>query len=738
MKESKFIKSSLIVMMFTIIGKVLAVIRDSLVAAKFGASDISDIYNFSIGIVYLLTTISYGLTTTFIPMNTEYIEKKEETPRIKFVNNTINIYGVFTILLILALIIFTKYIVLVFAPGFKENQYVFNTTVNIVRIMLLSLLFISIQSVITGVLQSHNEFYEPAAMSLVSNIVFIIYLVFLTSKYGIYGFAWATVISFLVQLIINLPKYKALGYTYKWTFNIKDKKLISMFMLMTPVIISTSLIQLNNFINRAFATKLFVGAATVLDYSNKINTLAYEVFAIGIAMVIYPFLSRYAVNGVTKEYKEILSKGINMILLIMVPASIAIAALRVPLITLIFKRGAFDQDAVNLTANALLFYSPAMIAYGLRDILNKAFYAVKDTKTPMINSFVGIIINVVINIFIVNYMKVSGLALATSISSIIITLLMLINLNKKMNGIELKNIYVTFIKTLVSAAIMGIIINIVSIYCVNTFGNNAYGSLISLLVNFVIGLTIYFVCIYFLKVEEIYYFFNLLKNKKINKEEFCMQNNLIEINEQNHIRNKKGQFAIKRFMDIVLSLCGIIVLSPIYLILILLIKLDSKGPAVFKQVRVGKDNKDFTIYKFRTMIVNAEKKRSLEINPEDIGNFVFQSKEDNRITKMGSFLRKTSLDELPQLFNVFKGDMSLVGPRPEIPDVVKYYPPEYSQRLLVLPGITGLAQVSGRGEIELAKTIYYDLTYIKNFSIWLDIKILFKTVFSVFKKEGAF
>lgn len=217
-----------------------------------------------------------------------------------------------------------------------------------------------------------------------------------------------------------------------------------------------------------------------------------------------------------------------------------------------------------------------------------------------------------------------------------------------------------------------------------------------------------------------------------------MQNSLIEINEQDHIRDKRVQFAVKRFIDIVLSLFGIIVLSPIYLILILLIKLDSKGPAVFKQVRVGKDNKDFTIYKFRTMIVDAEKKRSLEINPEDIGNFVFQSKEDNRITKMGSFLRKTSLDELPQLFNVFKGDMSLVGPRPEIPDVVKYYPPEYAQRLLVLPGITGLAQVSGRGEIELAKTIYYDLTYIKNFSVWLDIKILFKTVFSVFKKEGAF
>lgn len=514
MKESKFIKSSLIVMMFTIIGKFLAVIRDSLVAAKFGASYTADIYNFSIGIVYLLTTISYGLTTTFIPMNTEYIEKREDSSRIRFVNNTINVYTIFTILLIVISIVFAKYIVLIFAPGFKENQDVFNTTIDIVRIMLVSLLFISIQSVITGVLQSHNEFYEPAAMSLVSNIVFIIYLLFLTNKYGIYGFAWATAISFLAQLIINIPKYKKLGYTYKWILNIRDKNLISMFMLMTPVIISTSLIQLNNFINRAFATKLFEGAPTVLDYSNKINTLAYEVFAIGIAMVIYPFLSRYAVNGITKEYKEILSKGINMIVLIMVPASVAIAVLRVPLITLIFKRGNFDENAVNLTANALLFYSPAVIAYGLRDILNKAFYAVKDTKTPMINSFIGIIINVIINMFIVNYMKVSGLALATSISSIIITLLMLVNLDKKMNGIGLKNICVIFIKTLLSASLMGSIINIVSIYCMNIFGSNAYGSLISLFINFIIGLTTYFMCIYILKVEEIYYFFNLLKNKR--------------------------------------------------------------------------------------------------------------------------------------------------------------------------------------------------------------------------------
>ena len=217
-----------------------------------------------------------------------------------------------------------------------------------------------------------------------------------------------------------------------------------------------------------------------------------------------------------------------------------------------------------------------------------------------------------------------------------------------------------------------------------------------------------------------------------------MQDNLENVNLQQYMDNKKKQIIAKRILDIVLSLFGIIVISPLLIVISIIIKLDSKGPIVFKQIRVGKDEKLFKIYKFRTMVENAEKIQKLDIEVDDIANFVFQSKNDSRITKVGAFLRKTSLDELPQLFNVLIGNMSLVGPRPEIPDVVKFYPIHYKQRLMVLPGITGLAQISGRGEIELGKTVYFDLMYIKNFSVWFDIKILFKTVFSVFKKEGAF
>ncbi|WP_446897556.1 sugar transferase [Clostridium sp. LBM24168] len=212
----------------------------------------------------------------------------------------------------------------------------------------------------------------------------------------------------------------------------------------------------------------------------------------------------------------------------------------------------------------------------------------------------------------------------------------------------------------------------------------------------------------------------------------------IKIEIDKDIKRKKIQFMIKRIFDFILALAGLIILSPVFLIITLWIKKDSKGPAIFKQVRVGKNGIDFTIYKFRTMVVDAEQKRKLDIDTSNLENFVFQSRNDNRITRSGAFLRKTSLDEIPQLMNVLFGNMSLVGPRPEIPDVVKLYPEAYRQRLIVTPGITGLAQISGRGEIELGKTVYYDLTYIKKFSLCLDIKILFKTFSSVFKSKGAF
>ncbi|HBW37904.1 sugar transferase [Desulfosporosinus sp. BICA1-9] len=199
------------------------------------------------------------------------------------------------------------------------------------------------------------------------------------------------------------------------------------------------------------------------------------------------------------------------------------------------------------------------------------------------------------------------------------------------------------------------------------------------------------------------------------------------------------QLVAKRILDFVVALTLLVLVSPLWLFVVLWIRSDSSGPAIFKQTRVGQRGKLYTIYKFRTMVQNAEAmmKDKLE-NVNDLKNFVFQEKEDPRITRSGHFLRKTSLDELPQLINILIGNMSLVGPRPEVPEIAKLYTSEQRQRLNVLPGVTGLAQVNGRSELTLGETLAYDLDYVRTWSFWQDIKILWKTIFVVFAGKGAF
>lgn len=200
----------------------------------------------------------------------------------------------------------------------------------------------------------------------------------------------------------------------------------------------------------------------------------------------------------------------------------------------------------------------------------------------------------------------------------------------------------------------------------------------------------------------------------------------------------KGYLILKRTIDIVGSLTGIILLSPLFIIIAILIKLeDPKGTVFFGQERCGKYTKTFKMLKFRSMVHNAEELlEELQHLNEQTGP-VFKIKEDPRITKVGKFIRKTSIDELPQLFNVLKGDMSLVGPRPPIPREVEQYNLHQLQRLAVKPGLTCYWQVGGRNSIDFDGWVDLDIKYIKERSTWVDIKLIFKTFFVLFGDDNA-
>ena len=202
--------------------------------------------------------------------------------------------------------------------------------------------------------------------------------------------------------------------------------------------------------------------------------------------------------------------------------------------------------------------------------------------------------------------------------------------------------------------------------------------------------------------------------------------------------SKKYLFA-KRAIDVILSFCAVAVLSVPMLLIALVVFLQDFHNPIFKQVRVTKDGRFFTMYKFRTMCVNAEQKLEELRSQNEADGPVFKMKKDPRVTPIGGFLRKTSLDELPQFFNVLKGDMSLVGPRPELPHFVDQFKEEiplYMVKHQVRPGITGWAQVNGlRGDTSIKERIEHDVYYIENWSILLDIKILFLTLFKGFVNQ---
>jgi exopolysaccharide biosynthesis polyprenyl glycosylphosphotransferase len=204
------------------------------------------------------------------------------------------------------------------------------------------------------------------------------------------------------------------------------------------------------------------------------------------------------------------------------------------------------------------------------------------------------------------------------------------------------------------------------------------------------------------------------------------------------LRGESYRRFVKRPLDAAASLLGLLVLSPVFLIVAVLIKLDSPGSVFFRQRRVGKDGSSFVFYKFRSMVQDAEelKKRLLHLN--EVDGPAFKISDDPRVTRVGRFMRRTSLDELPQLWNVLRGDMSLVGPRPPLPAEVEHYEGWQREKLEVVPGITCLWQISGRSHIGFTEWMRLDVEYIRKQSFGLDMKILARTLPAVVSRRGAY
>jgi len=501
-RTNKTAKSALIIIIFTLGSKFLGFIREILIAARFGSGMETDSFFIALTATGLITKlIKDAITTTFIPILSEVEAKEGKKGKISHANNMINIIIFISIILVILAWFLSPLIIKLTAKDFEGEQ--FNLAVNLMRIGLPMILFSGVMGSLTGFLHSEQLHMSSAAIGFPFNFVYIFFLLFLSSKYGIKGLMVAAVIAVMSQLLIQIPEARKAGFKYKFIFDIKDEYIKKALFLSTPVLIGVAINDINVIINKTLASGLVEGSISSLNYANKLNGLILGVFISAITTVIFPLLSKESNKDNIKGMKKIMGYGVRLILLITIPATVGMIVLSTPIVQIAFERGEFSPNDTMMTSYALVFYSLGLVAASLRLLITRVYYSLQDTRTPMLNGAISVGFNIVLNLILVRFMAHGGLALGTSIANTIATLLIFYGLRNKIGSIGAKGYINTFVKAGLASAIMGLVAYITYHGIYGLLGVSKLYNLISLIVAVVLGVVVYGVLCYVFRVEEV-------------------------------------------------------------------------------------------------------------------------------------------------------------------------------------------------------------------------------------------
>lgn len=513
---SKVAKAAVGLMAATLIAKILGFGRELALASAFGASGTSDAFLVAMNIPNVVfTAIGTSLGTAFIPLYCEVNSKHGEKESIKFTNNVFNIVVLICLALSILGVIFTPEIVKVFAVGFKGETL--SQAIYFTRVLIVGLVFLGMSYIMMAYLQVKENFIIPGLMPVPNNFIVIVTII-VSAKINPNLLPWGALIGILAQFIFQLPFAMKKGYKYQPYINIKDENIKKMLWLIGPVLIGVAVNQINMIVDRTIASTLVEGSISALNYATKLNQFVMGMFILSISSVVYPLLSKLSSEDNKEKFNISITRSVNTVTLLVLPISVGAMILANPIVKLLFERGEFDARATQMTAVALVFYSIGMIGFGLRDILGKVFYSLQDTKTPMINGVIAMVLNIVLNFYFVKFtnMQLAGLAFATSISALVTIVLLFISLRRKIGQFGGKSIIVVMIKALISSIIMALITLLVYNSLGKFLGASFIMDAIKLFVSVGVGALVYGISVIVLKVDEI----NLIIDKikvKINK-----------------------------------------------------------------------------------------------------------------------------------------------------------------------------------------------------------------------------
>lgn len=501
-KKQKFAQSALMISVFTLISKALGFIREVMIADKFGSGMETDTYFVAMtATVIIVGTLGAALNTTLIPIFSEIGERHGKKGKLKYLNNVLTLVILITLIMVVLGYFFAPVVVKILAKGFEGEQFLLAVSLN--RIALPIIIFLGLTYVFSGLLHSSQIFGPPAISGIPYNFVFLIYLTFFAGDADIKTLMMVSVIAASTQFLILLPAVNHMGFKYKPKINLKDQYLKKAMALIVPVLIGSAVQQINVIVDKTIASDLIGGSISALTYASRINEMVIAVFIMAITTVVFPMLAQAFSQDDLNQVKEILGQGINIILLITVPATIGLLLLAEPLVHLFFERGAFDATATFMTSQALIYYSVGLVGSSLRLMLNKVYYSFQDTITPMKNGIIAVVLNLVLNLILVRTMWHSGLALATSISATITTILLFLSLRKKIGSMGLMKYLICFAKTLAASLAMGAVVYVLFFKLGALLPATKIIQMLALVGSVAIGAVVYFVLCIVLKVEEL-------------------------------------------------------------------------------------------------------------------------------------------------------------------------------------------------------------------------------------------
>lgn len=502
--RNKIIKNISSIITIMIICKFFAFTREVLIANYYGTTLETDAFLMADTVAHtLFTLIGAGISTVFLPIyKTKTIEKGSKDANL-FANKVISLYVLLSCFLVILGVVFSKDIAIVFAPRFSREGIVL--TSNMIKLIMPQFIFIIISAIIAAMLQSKEQFLGYQLRELPPSFMVIISIFLFKEKIGIYALLVGSFLGSFFKLLIQLP-FINWKYRFKIEFKFNDNDIKKMFFLMGPVILGTAVNQINILVDRMLASGLSVGSISALNYAGRLINVINSFLIISSTTIVFPMFTQNIIEKNFKKLARLYKNTIILLSIILAPITIISFCLKNQLIKIIFERGQFNSNATELTASIFSFYILSIIFIAIREVTNKVLYSFSNTKIPMLNSIFGVILNIILNIFLVKKIGAPGLALATSITALLTSLLLINSLKKTEVDYKFREIFKSLLKIL--------LVSLISIFLFKKLENYILveSLFVEILLKSFLIILIYFIGIIVLKMDEVK-FLKLLVSK---------------------------------------------------------------------------------------------------------------------------------------------------------------------------------------------------------------------------------